>query len=304
MIWSKQKANIETNKMHDWTKLNLATKLQGSEVRYWLSMLEWNTERATLIAATVETQCKLIKMLSNSYEVTGAFVEPLYERKKNISNDDHEAPSPRAINPDWKIFLTAWLPAPVSGLQYLEITLNRTTRQTLPVCSLAPSSLPASTASSASRQQQQQRVYCETQTRLLLFSVNVTPTKTSRNECVWIKWSIRTQFTWFQMLFCYWSFHYSSFSLSICLLLPHLSALSFPHPTSSISPILKSLPRIDFSSFSSSPVGFFSPSCESPFCSTVATQSGSAVWAEALGKRSVRRRGERGGRRNHCKVAD
>lgn len=46
---------------------------------------------------------------------------------------------------------------------------------------------------------------------------------------------------------------------------------------------------------SSFPVGFFSPSYESPFCSTVATQSGSAVWAEALGKRSDRRRKKKGG---------
>lgn len=44
-------------------------------------------------------------------------------------------------------------------------------------------------------------------------------------------------------------------------------------------------------------MGFLSPPppCASPFCSTVATQSGSAVWAEALGKRSVRQRKKKEG---------
>lgn len=116
-------------------------------------------------------------------------------------------------------------------------------------------------------------------------------------------------FTWFQMLFCYWSFHCSQilpFSLSISL-----SQSPFPACShfSSSSPFFKSpfLALIFF--LSCFPVGFFSPFSEGPFCSTVATQSGSAVWAEALGKRSVRqKRGEkkrgRRRRRNHCKVAD
>lgn len=94
-----------------------------------------------------------------------------------------------------------------------------------------------------------------------------------------------------------------SLELFLCFLLlsvsssPHLSALPFPF--SSPQPLHFSYFKIPFLALifflSSFPVRFFSPSCESPFCSTVATQSGSAVWAEALGKRSVRRREKGGG---------
>lgn len=111
-------------------------------------------------------------------------------------------------------------------------------------------------------------------------------------------------FAWFQMLLLIISLAWSSlpFCPSVCLLLLHLLSLFhflfcccfFPVPWFLSYFKIPFLALIFF--LSCFPVGifFFSPPCESPFCSTVATQNGSAVWAEALGKRSVRWRGKKG----------
>lgn len=83
----------------------------------------------------------------------------------------------------------------------------------------------------------------------------------------------------------------------------HLSPISSYFKTPSSHWFFSALPSLLFSCGI-----FFSPACESPFCSTVATQNGSAVWAETLGERlcQTERNKKRvgGGRRNHCKVAD
>ena len=67
-------------------------------------------------------------------------------------------------------------------------------------------------------------------------------------------------------------------------------SVSSPHHLSPISSYFK-IPSSHWFFFFLPPLSslflwdfFFSPACESPFCSTVATQKGSAVWAEALGE--------------------
>lgn len=139
----------------------------------------------------------------------------------------------------WQLELTS---RPQSlGCNIFEITLSRTTRQTLPVCSLS-SSLTASSAT--------------TQTVAALtaglkpdcfVSVRI-PRSPAEINVSGSKRSIRIPFTWFQMLFCYWSFHQLN-----PVFLHFLSASSFPltfllffFPAPPLLPILKSLPCIDF----------------------------------------------------------
>lgn len=88
---------------------------------------------------------------------------------------------------------------------------------------------------------------------------------------------------WLEMLCCCWSPHQSNL-WSLCVL-PILPFLISKFPSWHWFFFLFSLPS------------------ESLFCSTVATQNGSAVWAESLGNCSLRQR-ERRRRWNHCKVAD
>lgn len=198
---------------------------------------------------------------------------------QNIPNDDQEALVPWAINPDrvilllllfWQFELTSCLV--LAGCNISWITHDRA-GWALPASSLRSSgTAPAAATDLQSSSDQTLRGL-----------------QARRNEHGWIKRSIRTQKR-LQMLCCYWSSH-----------LPNQFPVS-PSPLCSPLSYFK-IPFLALIFFLATLLHGFSLPCKSLFCSTVATQSGSAVWAQPLGKCSVRQR-ERRRRQYHCKVAD